>query len=163
MDKHVSKSPYSAASPHVLVIACSDGRLREATDEFLATERKLAHYDRLYLPGGGGALAGSGPESLRAQQHRAECRFLVEAHGVGQILLLFHGPTEDGPEFALCGDYRRKAPGATARQIRAQQERDIRDLLEQRESWAGNAQVLVFRAEVTGSRAVVFREMTPEA
>ena len=60
-----------------LVVACSDGRLQGATDAFLADELGLTDYDRLYIPGGGGALAASGLDFIRAQQLRGECRYLV--------------------------------------------------------------------------------------
>ena len=64
--------------PNTLVIACSDGRLQEATDEFLAHHLQVTRYDRFYVPGGAGALAASGRDFLRAQQIRRECRYLVE-------------------------------------------------------------------------------------
>lgn len=54
-----------------LVVACSDGRLQEATDAFLADEIGLTEYDRLYLPGGGGALAASGRDFIRAHRPTA--------------------------------------------------------------------------------------------
>src|SRR4026209_2489832 len=54
--------------PSTLVIACSDGRLQEATDEFLAHHLQVTRYDRFYVPGGAGALAASGRDFLRAQQ-----------------------------------------------------------------------------------------------
>jgi bifunctional non-homologous end joining protein LigD len=34
-----------------MVVACSDGRLQEATDAFLAREFKITRYDRFYVPG----------------------------------------------------------------------------------------------------------------
>ncbi len=51
---------WSADRPHTLVIACSDGRLQEQTDEFLHRQLGLSGFDRFYVPGGGGALASSG-------------------------------------------------------------------------------------------------------
>ena len=36
--------------PRILVAACSDGRLQEATDAFLARALGVRQYDRLYLP-----------------------------------------------------------------------------------------------------------------
>jgi hypothetical protein len=56
--------------PHTLVIACSDGRLQEQTDAFLTHQLGLAGFDRVYVPGGGGALASSGRDFIRAQQLR---------------------------------------------------------------------------------------------
>ena len=91
--------------PSTLVVACSDGRLQEATDEFLALHLKVTRYDRFYVPGGAGALAASGRDFVRAEQIRRECRYLVELHAVRQIVLLFHGPTVSGPLAAACADY----------------------------------------------------------
>ena len=57
---------WTPARPNALVVACSDGRLQEATDAFLASEFKITRYDRFYVPGGGGALASSGTDPARA-------------------------------------------------------------------------------------------------
>src|SRR5512132_2639198 len=95
-----------ADRPSTLVIACSDGRLQEATDEFLARRLRVTRYDRFYVPGGAGALAASGRDFLRAEQMRRECRYLVDLHRVERIVLLFHGPTADGALEAACADYR---------------------------------------------------------
>jgi hypothetical protein len=59
---------WTPARPNALVVACSDGRLQEATDAFLEREFKITRYDRFYVPGGGGALASSGADPVRAQQ-----------------------------------------------------------------------------------------------
>ena len=142
--------------PHILVIACSDGRLQEPTDEFLAESLGIRQYDRLYMPGGGGALSASGKEYLRAQQARRECRFLVEAHGVEDIILLFHGPASDGPPDAMCADYRRKLPSLAVSKLRSQQEQDADDLLRGREEWAGSATIRAFRCETCADGGLRF-------
>jgi hypothetical protein len=134
--------------PRILVVACSDGRLQEATDEFLSRALGVRQYDRLYVPGGGGALSASGREFIRAGQLRAECRFLVEAHHVEHLVLLFHGPSVDGPAESTCADYRRKQSWAQPDQIRAQQDADVRDLLARRGEFASDAEVSIFRFEV---------------
>src|SRR5262245_30227649 len=69
---------WSPERPNTLVIACSDGRLQESTDEFLAHHLHVTRYDRFYVPGGGGALSASGRDFLRAQQLRRECRYLID-------------------------------------------------------------------------------------
>ena len=137
--------------PRILVAACSDGRLQEATDAFLARALGVRQYDRLYLPGGGGALSASGADFMRAAEVRRECRFLIEAHGVEHLVLLFHGPSVDGPPEAVCADYRRKHSWQRPDQVRAQQEADVRDLLGRRGEFAGRSRLSVFRFEVTGS------------
>ncbi len=144
-----------------MVVGCSDGRLQEPTDEFLNRALGIRQYDRLYVPGGGGALA-SRSEVMRAQQFRRECAFLVESHGVEHLVLLFHAPAADGPSEALCADYARKLPRATAAQVRVHQEADARELIQRRTDFAGNARLSVYRLEVTAQRglevATLFRE-----
>jgi hypothetical protein len=140
--------------PRILVAACSDGRLQEATDRFLARALGVRQYDRLYLPGGGGALSASGADFMRAAEVRRECRFLIEAHGVEHLILLFHGPAAGGPPEAVCADYRRKHSWQRPDQVRAQQEADVRDLLGRRSEYAGKAQLSVHRFEVTAGGAL---------
>ena len=145
---------WDADRPRVLVVACSDGRLQEATDAFLARALNVRQYDRLYLPGGGGALSASGADFLRANAARRECLFLIEAHGVRHLILLFHGPSSDGPSEALCADYRRKRPWQRPDQVRVQQEADVRDLLGRRQEFAGAARLSIYRMEVTGDESL---------
>jgi len=147
---------WSPDRPDTLVIACSDGRLQEATDEFLANVLQVTRYDRFYVPGGAGALASSGRDFLRAQQVRRECRYLVELHGVRNIVMLFHGPTIDGPPAAACADYRRKLPWASVTELRIRQERDAEELSRTCEEWAGDAEVVMYRCEVDSRGAIHF-------
>ena len=140
--------------PRVLVAACSAGRLQEATDVFLARALGVRQYDRLYLPGGGGALSASGSDFLRAEKVRNECRFLIEAHRVEHLILLFHGPGPDGPSEAICADYRRKHSWQRREQVRAQQEADVRDILARRSAFAGSARLSAYRLEVAADGAL---------
>jgi hypothetical protein len=142
--------------PDALVVACSDGRLQEATDHFLAGALAVTRYDRLYLPGGAGALTASGRDFVRAEQVRRECRYLVALHGVARIILLFHGPAADGPLDAACADYRRKLPWASAAVLRERQRQDAAELLERRGEWAGTADVDVYRCEVDAAGEITF-------
>ena len=148
--------PWNSERPHVLVVACSDGRLQVATDAFLGHHLGVSDYDRLYVPGGGGALSPSGRDFIRASQHQQECRTLVEVHDVEAIVLLLHGPAADGPKESVCADYARKQPYATVAQVRAQQEKDVAELLEARWQWAGAAAVAVYRCEISAERSLSF-------
>jgi hypothetical protein len=154
---------WSPERPSTLVVACSDGRLQEATDEFLANHLQVTRYDRFYVPGGGGALSASGRDYLRAQQIRRECRYLVELHAVRHIVLLFHGPTMDGPLAAACADYRRKLPVASVAELRRRQEQDASELLETCAEWAGAADVLIYRCEVNDRGDIRFADLTSDA
>ena len=147
---------WTPARPNALVVACSDGRLQEATDAFLEREFKITRYDRFYVPGGGGALASSGTDPVRAQQMCAECKYLVDLHAVRRVILLFHGPSSEGRIEAACADYRRKLPWANLQQIRAQQEADAVDLLKRRREWASDAGVLLYRCEVDSGGRLAF-------
>jgi hypothetical protein len=146
-----------------MVVACSDGRLQEATDAFLSREFRITRYDRFYVPGGGGALASSGADPVRAQQMCAECRYLVELHAVRRVILLFHGPSESGRIEAACADYRRKLPWANIAELRARQEADAVDLLNRRREWAGEAGVLLYRCEVDAAGALTFVNLDPDS
>jgi hypothetical protein len=160
-DVYLARDPWNSARPGVLVIACSDGRVQEPVDEFLAT-RGVTHYDRLYVPGGPGALTSSGVSFMRADQFRRECAFLIEAHGVADVYLIFHGPAEDGPAEATCADYRLKLPHHTPNQIRAQQQRDSDELLRHGFGWNVSPRVLPWRCEVTAENAVQFVSLASE-
>ncbi len=151
MDTHALGMRWDAERPRVLVAACSDGRLQEATDAFLARALGVRQYDRLHVPGGGGGLAASGTDFIRAHEIRRECSFLVEAHAVEHLILLFHGPASGGPPEAVCADYRRKHAWQRPEQVRAQQESDVRDLLTRRGEFAGPARLSVYRIEVSAA------------
>ena len=86
---------WTPARPNVLVVACSDGRLQEATDAFLELEFKIKRYDRFYVPGGGGALASTGSDPVRAQQMCAECKTWGAARSSTSVLI-FNGPSAEG-------------------------------------------------------------------
>jgi len=151
---------WSPDRPRILVIACSDGRLQEEVDEFLHRHLHVVRYDRLLLPGGPGALAYSGGELGRAAEHRRECRFLVRVHRIERIVLLFHGPTDEGLDEAICADYLRKFPGITPDEVRTRQETDLGHLVRFRAEWAENAQLQAFRGEVGPDRNVRFVAIT---
>lgn len=160
MEKHFGR--WSPDRPHTLVVACSDGRLQEATDAFLHGPLGLVQFDRFYMPGGGGALAASGRDFIRAEQLRRECQYLVELHDVERVLLLFHGPADGGPADATCADYRRKMSWAKPADIRARQQADADELVENRMRWAGNATVSVYHCAVDASHNVAFNHIAGE-
>src|SRR6267378_2562947 len=154
---------WTPARPNALVVACSDGRLQEATDAFLAREFKIIRYDRFYVPGGGGALASTGSDPVRAQQMCAECKYLVDLHAVKRMILLFHGPSASGRIEAACADYRRKLPWAPLAELRERQEVDAVELLTRRREFASDAGVFVYRCEVDSAGRVEFINLDPDA
>lgn len=156
---YVSRKTWNVARPHVLVVACSDGRLQENVDDFLSNHLGINGYDRLFMPGGPGALSQSGYEFLRSDQWRRECAFLIAAHGIQELVLIFHGAACDGPETAICADYPRKLPSQTPSQVREQQEIDALDLLRRVFSVSSQLRVRIFRAEVRADGFVQFVDL----
>lgn len=151
-------SHWSPARPGTLVVACSDGRLQQAVDAFLRGTLGITDYDRLYLPGGPGALVDSSQEYLRKDLARRDLTFLLEAHQVKRVVLLFHGAAHDGPEEAGCADYRRRMPFATRTQLARQMESDAGELLR---SQLGNPglEVLAFRLAVQADARIEFQRL----
>lgn len=154
MEPFQTYSAWDGRLPETLVIACSDGRFQEEVDEFLRRHLAIGHYDRLYVPGGAGALASGGVEYVRADRFRSESRFLITAHEIERVVLMFHGPAEDGPIEAVCGDYRRRLPTSSPEAIRRQQERDAEQII--REGLFDGLRLEVYRSEVTKDGHVRF-------
>ena len=154
VDLHLTDANWQHERPSALVVACSDGRLQQNLDDFLHNALGIIDYDRLYTPGGGGALAISGSELLRSDAYRHECQFLLKAHQITDIYFMFHGPSEDGPDESLCADYRRKFPNATAHQVRTQQQIDAREL--QSVDWGMPVRIHAYRCEVRHDGRVQF-------
>lgn len=151
--------PWQADLPEALVVACSDGRLQRQLDAFLTSQLGLREYDRVYMPGGPGALASSGFEYLRADHYRRDCVFLIEAHGIRRVVFVFHGAGPGGPEEAACGDYLRKLPGRSAEEQRSQQDADADEVLRAAASWAPGLSLEAYRAEVMPGGEVRFTRL----
>jgi hypothetical protein len=157
MEVFHTQRPWNEQLPETLVIACSDGRFQEEVDEFLKRHLAIDHFDRLYVPGGAGALAASGREIVRRDRLRSDCRFLITTHGIERVILMFHGPAVDGPAEALCGDYRRRLPTSSPAAIRDQQERDAEQIC--RDGVADGVRLEIYMCEVTRDGFVRFVEM----
>ncbi len=154
-----SSLPWNRKRPRVLVVACSDGRLQQNLDEFLTHHLGIQDYDRLYAPGGPGALAGTGLDYLRSSQYREDLEFLLQVHGVEEVLLIFHGPAPDGPAEALCAGYQRKLPFSSPEEIHRQQEQDARRVIEVCTAWGQQVHCRVFRCEVDSADRIRFNEL----
>jgi hypothetical protein len=159
---YTSAVPWRQIRPTTLVVACSDGRFHLQLDEFLHEKLKLERYDRLYLPGGPGALADSAQEFLRIDICRNEFRFLLDAHSIEEVILLPHGGSEDGPEIAMCADYTRKFPGRPTADLRAQQAIDTREVADRIRGWSQKVRISAYRAEVTADGHVTFVPLPTE-
>ena len=144
--------------PRTLVVACSDGRLQKSVDEFLEERLGVVDYDRLYSPGGpGGLLVGTG--EVRTDQIWRELKFLMDAHRIEEIVLLFHGADRSGPDDAVCAHYKRILTGASRRQIAHRQHADAAAAIKLIASIAPKVRVHVFRAEVRGDASIHFVDL----
>src|SRR5437870_5274745 len=153
----LSSKKWLQERPRILVVACSDGRYQECLDDFLNNHLGIDHYDRLYAPGGPGALASSTLSYFRGEQFRQEASFLIEAHFLDEIILIFHGPAfPDGPKEANCADYKRKMPGARSDEINRQQETDLKEALKTLLKSGSAVRLSVYRAEVRADGRVQF-------
>jgi hypothetical protein len=153
---YLSPLAWSNERPDALVVCCSDGRFKQVIDQFLHDCFGIDRYDRLYAPGGPGALATSGWEYSRADIFRRECAFLVKAHQTKKIILLFHGATSDGPEYAVCAHYRRLFPRLTPAEISVQQENDLREVIRLIAYDSPHIELHAVRAEVRSDEQVQF-------
>ena len=146
--------------PRILIIACSDGRYQQSLDDFLNHHLGITHYDRLYAPGGPGALAPSTFSYFRGEQFRQESAFLIDAHSLEEIVFIFHGPVDhEGPNEATCADYRRKMHSAHTSEIYRQQEVDLQEAVKAVIKANKDLRMRAFRAEVRADMHVQFVPM----
>lgn len=146
---------WKKARPSTLVVACSDGRLQKSIDEFLETKLGVVDYDRLYAPGGPGCL-GLGIMDLHTDQLKRELKFLIEAHQIEEIVLLFHGASSTGPDDSICAHYKRILPNGSRADIARQQHADALEALKIIGRLVPNIPVHVYRAEVSEDGSVQF-------
>jgi hypothetical protein len=137
-----------------MVVACSDGRLQEPLDEFLNVELGIAYYDRLYLPGGPGVLSFAAGHYVRASRMADELQFLIEAHQIEDLILVYHCSGEDGPDEAICADYRRNYLSFDARKIREQQEIDTSEIVRGPLRSFPTDRIQAYRLEVNAKLAI---------
>jgi len=155
----VTTDKWDVNRPSVLVVACSDGRLQFSIDHFLSAQLGIGHYDRMYMPGGFGALVPGGCEFIRADNYRRDLYFLLEAHGVSELILLAHGAAQTGPPGSTCALYHRLMPGKSLAEIREQQITDVREFLKSAESHLRKVHVTAYIAEVLEDLTVRYVEI----
>lgn len=159
----VSQQRWSAERPRVLVVCCSDGRLQEPIDEFLQNHLNILDYDRLYTPGGPAALSDSCSEFTRADIFRRDLSFLLTAHGVTRVILIFHSAAPDGPDEAVCAHYLRTMPGRSREQIAERQMVDLAEAVREVAKVSSAITVAAYRAEVMADRRVRFVDLRRSA
>ena len=87
---YTSPIAFEETRPGALAVYCSDGRVAEQFDDFLANSLGLARCDRLVAPGGPAMLAGRLASFWECSGVENQVRFLVEAHRLRRIVLVAH-------------------------------------------------------------------------
>jgi hypothetical protein len=139
-----------------MVVCCSDGRLQMSIDDFLHEHLNVFYYDRLYAPGGPGALSEVGAQFMRTDHYRNDLQFLLQAHSFTNVVLIFHGASEDGPNDSVCAHYRKMLPDGTRDEILEHQHHDMQDVEEYLHSLRANLKIQAFRAETTNEHHIQF-------
>ena len=85
-----SAADFDPEHVRALVLCCSDGRFREALDEFLHEHLGLSRYDRLVIPGGPGAMAGGAGTWRQEESVLEDLRFAIQAHHTDTVVLISH-------------------------------------------------------------------------
>lgn len=85
-----SSYPFDEQRIHAAAVYCSDGRFGAQFDDLLHNALKLPRYDRLAIPGGAACLASHFATYREEQGVLEQLRFLVEVHGLEQVVLIAH-------------------------------------------------------------------------
>ena len=160
-DIYICEERWSVERPRTLVIACSDGRLQTSIDRFLWNHLQIENYDRLYAPGGPGALASGGFEYMRADAFRQQFLFLLLAHETEKVIFIAHGAAEDAPDVSVCAHYHRIMPRATSAEIKQKQKEDVATIIRDAGPALLHMDVLAFRAEVMEDHRVRYVDIAP--
>ena len=82
--------PFEPARIRAAAVYCSDGRFGEPFDDLLHNALRLPRYDRLAVPGGAACLASHFATYREEEGVVEQLRFLVQAHGLEQVVLIAH-------------------------------------------------------------------------
>lgn len=160
-DMYICEERWSAERPHTLVIACSDGRLQTSIDRFLFHHLGIENYDRLYAPGGPGAMASGGFEYMRADVFRQQFLFLLLAHETEQVIFIAHGAADDSTKAPVCAHYHRIMPRATAAEIKQKQREDVATIIKDAGPALLHVKVRAYRAEVMEDLRIQYVDIAP--
>jgi hypothetical protein len=137
-----TSSAWSPAPVEALAIFCSDGRWREAFDDFCRRGLRLRRYDRYSIPGGPACIALKG-----SQAAREHLTFLVRAHEIERIVVVTHQG---------CAFYGRLL-GMDPEDCLPQQEEDLRAAAEILAGWFPGIRVEAYVAKRSGSSVGFYR------
>jgi hypothetical protein len=151
MPEYRSQLPWVAEPSGVLVIACSDGRWRSQTHEFVTTALQLdPHFDMVEVPGGVEPLTllDLVPKDFNFLRRRVE--MLVRGHAIRRIILIAH---QD------CGWYRERKVGPVNIDVRSRQIADLKHVRARARDLFGDVTVETYYARLDGdggSSRIVF-------
>ncbi len=144
MSDHVFESAAHFDLEHagVIVLCCSDGRFREALDEFLHEHLGLSRYDRLVIPGGPGAMAGGAGTWRQEESVLEDLRFAIQAHHTDTVILISH---------VDCGFYSARLGVRGPEQVKRQRE-DLKKVLSRVAVLGAGLKVEAYHAIVAGDK-----------
>lgn len=138
-----------AEPSRVLVIACSDGRWRSQTLDFVTNELRLdPHFHMVEVPGGVEPLTllDLVPKDFNFLRRRVD--MLVQLHRIRRIILVAH---QD------CGWYLQRKIGPVSADIRSRQTADLRHVRARARDLFGDVAVEAYYARLdSGASQVVF-------
>lgn len=156
-----SKPDWTGDLPIAIVVACCDGRTQRYLDECLAPYIGTSNYDRLYIPGGPGAFAKGETDEQRARSLSLweELKFMIQAHKLNRVVLIFHGAEPGGPRPAQCGDYGRIYPELDRDRVSERQRNDANEVKNAILKTFSRVQVDILSLGVTEDQKVVIRSV----
>ncbi len=144
----ISSLPWSAEHGSTLAIYCSDNRFGGPTEEFLSHVLAKQQTDRLVVPGGAAWLVLREGTLREYDVARKSLNFLVEHHGLREILLVAHHD---------CGFYQALRPDLSLTERRALQEADLREAARVLSAWFAGLSVKAYYAHVAEGKVVFAR------
>jgi Putative carbonic anhydrase len=148
MAEYRSQFPWVAEPSRVLVIACSDGRWRAQTLDFVTNELGLdAHFHMVEVPGGVEPLTllDLVPKDFNFLRRRVD--MLVQLHRIRRIILVAH---QD------CGWYLQRKIGPMRVDLRSRQLADLKHVRARARDLFGDVAVETYYARLEGASQVVF-------
>jgi len=151
MPEYKSQLPWVAEPSRVMVIACSDGRWRSQTLDFVTNELRLdPHFHMVEVPGGIEPLTllDLVPKDFNFLRRRVH--MLVQLHSIRRLILIAH---QD------CGWYLQRKIGPPTTDIRPRQIADLRHVRARARDLFGDVTVETYFASLDrdgGSSRVVF-------
>jgi len=132
---YTSESPWQEEHEHILLMACSDPRFREATKEFMENHVGATRYDSLIIPGGPAQILLSSSIFFAIQPL---AQLLHRAHELKKVIAMAHHG---------CMYYRTKYPRLTEGELQRLQVLDLLECKKVTEKLVARAEVKLYFAQ----------------